>query len=117
VGQLEYRTLNKPAVALAHFEKYIALRPNGFLAETARAERVRVLQTNGEHRQAIGAAEQYISKHPTGFNLSEMKRRRADSLAKLNRCGEASQEYRQIISAWPGSKEAKRAQIGLDACN
>jgi TolA-binding protein len=117
VGQLEYRTLRKPSQALVHFDKYIERRPSGFLTETARAEQVRVLQLMGEHGRVVEAAEKYIELHPNGFNLSEIFRRKADALARLNRCEEAVRTYRQIISKWPSSKEAKRAKRGIDSCN
>ena len=116
LGQMEYRTLGLPGDALAHFERYLRNNPNGLLAETARAERIRVLQSRGNHRAVISAADEYISVHRSAFGLSEVLRRRGDALTRLGRCQEARADYTQVISRWPGTREASKAEKGLSAC-
>lgn len=117
LGQIEYRTLGLPGEALVHFDRYLDENPTGFLAETARAERIRVLEAGGRYREVIAAADDYIARHGGGFGLSEVKRRRADALVKTGHCREALDEYRRIIQKWPGTMEAKRAEKGLSSCD
>jgi len=53
--------------ALAGFTKYLAKYPNGFLAEAAEVERMRLL--SGAAR--VDAAKAYLAKHPNGYARAE----------------------------------------------
>lgn len=55
------------AAALAGFTKYLAKYPNGFLAEAAEVERMRLL--SGPAR--VEAAKSYLAKHPNGYARAE----------------------------------------------
>lgn len=55
------------AGALAGFTKYLAKYPNGFLAEAAEVERMRLL--SGPAR--VDAAKAYLAKHPSGYARAE----------------------------------------------
>jgi TolA-binding protein len=114
LGQIEYRTLNRPKDALDRFDAYLETHASGFLSETARAEKIRVLQRIGRHHQAISAADAYLQHHPNGFNHVEIRRRKADALSRLGRCAEAVSTFRQIIAKWPGSSESIHAKKGID---
>jgi hypothetical protein len=110
LGQIEYRTLNRPREALECFDRYLERQPEGFLAETARTERVRVLARQGRHGQVVTAAEVYLSHHPRGFAAAELRRRKANALSALGRCAAAITEYDTLIRSWPDSKEAAWAR-------
>ena len=116
LGQLEYRTLGLLDEAMSHFDRYLTEHPKGLLAETARAERIRVLQSRGNHRAVIAAADEYIAAHRSSFSLSEVLRRRGDAFTRLGRCAEARTDYEQVISRWPGTQESVRAEKGIAAC-
>ncbi len=117
LGQIEYRTMGLPNEALHHFEQYLSKSPNGLLAETARAERIRVLQSRGRINETIAACDEYISLHKNGFGLSEVLRRRADALVKTGKCKEAITDYNRVVANWPGTMEAKRAKDGITSCH
>jgi len=55
------------SAALAGFTKYLAKYPNGFLAEAAEVERMRLL--TGPAR--VDAARAYLAKHPNGYARAE----------------------------------------------
>lgn len=55
--------------AIAAFDVYLAKYPNGFLAESAEVERMRL--SSGSSRTA--AAKAYLARHPQGFARAEAK--------------------------------------------
>lgn len=116
LGQLEYRTLNRPEDALRRFEAYLRDHPSGFLSETARAEKIRVLHSLKRRRQVLAAAKEYLDAHTSGFNLAEILIKKADALTYLGRCSEAAPVYQKIIAGWPGSSESAKAKKRLDKC-
>ncbi len=117
LGQIEYRTLGLPADALTHFARYLEEHPEGFLAETARAERIRVLSSQGRYKEVIAAANDYAARHSADIGLAEVTRLRGDALSKTGRCAEALDAYRRVIEKWPGTLEAKRAEKGASSCD
>jgi len=116
LGQIEQGALGEPASAVAHFDSYLALQPTGFLAEAARAGRVRALGKLGRSGELVGAANEYLSRHPGGASAAEMHRRRGEALARTGRCAEAKEDFEKVISGWHGTAEADRAAAGLAAC-
>jgi hypothetical protein len=57
------------AAAITAFDTYLARYPNGFLAESAEVERMRL--ATGAQRTA--AAKSYLARHPQGFARAEAK--------------------------------------------
>jgi TolA-binding protein len=116
LAQIEQDALGDPTAALLHFEQYLSSRPSGFLAEAARAGRVRALSRLGRSQSVIGATGEYLASHPGGVSSAEMYRRRGDALARLGRCAEAKRDFSKVIDGWHGTAEAERAAAGLAAC-
>lgn len=69
----EARRRGDAPAALAAYEKLLATYPDGFLAESAAVERMRVLATLDRAR-ARDAARQYLSRYPNGFARAEAER-------------------------------------------
>jgi hypothetical protein len=57
------------AAAIAAFDGYLAKYPNGFLAESAEVERMRL----SVGTQQTAAAKAYLARHPRGFARAEAK--------------------------------------------
>ncbi len=109
LAQIEQEALDDPREALGHFEAYLRHKPGGFLAEAARAGKVRSLSRLGRHAAAIDAVNYYFEAHPDGVSVAEMLRRRGDARSKLGRGAAAIRDYEQVITRWPESAEGRRA--------
>ncbi len=109
LAQIEQEALDDPREALGHFEAYLRQKPGGFLAEAARAGKVRSLNQIGRHAAAIDAVNRYFEAHPDGVSAAEMLRRRGDAQSKLGRGAAAIRDYQQVITRWPESAEGRRA--------
>jgi hypothetical protein len=83
LAQLEQGPLGDPGVALGHFEGYLAARPNGVLAETARAGVVRSLLQLRRFADAVRAADAYLAAYPDGLAAEEIRRRRDEATGSM----------------------------------
>jgi anti-sigma factor RsiW/TolA-binding protein len=116
LGQLELVELARPKEALNQFERYLTLAPGGLLAEEARLGRVRAYARMGRSQDVIGAASDYLRLHLGGYAGAEVTRLRGDARRQVGDCLAAIEDYRQVQSLWPTSKENARAAKGLAAC-
>lgn len=74
LGEIDLDVLGSYGEALAHFERYLELAPDGYLAEAAAAGRARALSRAGRAAEAARAAGEYLAAHPDGANVAEMSR-------------------------------------------
>ena len=73
-GAMSQRAGHRNARALAQLDELLARYPRSPLAETARVERLRVLDETGATAALVQEAERYLADYPRGFARAEATR-------------------------------------------
>ena len=75
LGRLLLGDLADPALAADTFRDAVALDPDGFFVEDARARRVEALDAAGDLAACIAARDEYVVKYPGGVHAPSVSRR------------------------------------------
>lgn len=116
LGQLELVELGRPEDALLHYGAYIERAPKGFLVEEARLGQVRAYNRLGRYKKVVRAATLYLKNHSDGYAGAEVLRFRGDAKRSLRDCQGAIEDYQEILTRWPGSRQNSHAAEGISAC-
>lgn len=116
LGQVELGALERPLLALEHFDAYLVQEPAGALAEDARVGRVRALQRLGDAPGLVEAATDYLDTHPAGSAAPEVLGVRGQAHQSMGAQEAACADFESLLARWPESPYASLAREGTEAC-
>ncbi len=116
LGQIELGAMDRPAVAIAYFDEYLEITPDGVLAEDARLGQVRAWAALDDPEEILAAGDEFLARHPRGISAAEVLRVRGDTLRQGGDCASAVVDYAAVLEGWADSPHAEWARVGLDTC-
>ncbi|MBN2801604.1 MAG: tetratricopeptide repeat protein [Deltaproteobacteria bacterium] len=117
LAQFELSILNESNSAKQRFSEYLKLYPEGYLAEEAFLGNIQSGAELGRYSEVIKSADRFIGKYPNSPFMPQVLIYRVESIIKTDSCDGARNDLLKIITSWPRSVSAKKAQHYLEECS
>lgn len=100
-------------LARQEFSDYLKNFPANDLASNCQFYLGEIFYAQGDYQRAASAYDKLIVNYPKSYKLAAAHLKKGEAMLALGQKTSATREFREVVRLFPGSDEARRAQVHL----